>query len=156
MERPERPVEGIGLTVSAIYQGSNGEATSALYAKLGNMGLAGVIAINLFRACKTSERAKVYRGGRYRRAAYDTKNYSITNLDRALSECADLLGIRWGWKQDPAADCHAWVLYVDLPTGQVSFHALTRLSTVDYPGDWDRQLGQSPDRIIKWVCYLLD
>src|SRR3954468_18925970 len=79
MERPERPVAPINLTVREIYTGSNGEATSALYGILQGMGLAGLVALNLFRACKCSERAKLYRRGAHKREAYERKNYSIQN-----------------------------------------------------------------------------
>ena len=40
-----------------------------------------------------------------------------------------------------------WVLYLDLPTGQVSFHAPARGPGPDYPGEWDGQLGATPQRI---------
>ena len=49
--------------VMQTYQGSDGEATRALYAELQQRGPVGVIAVNLFRAQKNSARAKVYRGG---------------------------------------------------------------------------------------------
>jgi hypothetical protein len=67
-----------------IYAGSDGEATKRLYAELEALGLVGVIAMNLFRACKASARAKVYRGGGYRGMAYDKKQWSIGQLVEAL------------------------------------------------------------------------
>jgi hypothetical protein len=45
---------------SAIYHGSNGALTVDLYARLEALGPAGIVAMNLFRAAKASERAKVY------------------------------------------------------------------------------------------------
>jgi hypothetical protein len=58
-----------------------GEATKALYARLEACGVQGFLAVQLFRACKSSERAKVYRGGNrqgsYRRQAYDRKQWSL-------------------------------------------------------------------------------
>ena len=74
--------------VISIYQGSNGEATKALYAQLESMGPHGVIAMNLFRACKCSERAKVYRGRGYRDEAYRRKQWSMDNLCEALTKHA--------------------------------------------------------------------
>lgn len=46
----------------AVYRGSNGDVTRALYERLEHLGPAGAIAVNLLRACKTTERAKRYRG----------------------------------------------------------------------------------------------
>ena len=51
------------MNIHAIYEGSNGDATRALYEHLQTLGPAGVIALNLFRAQKCSTRAKLYRGG---------------------------------------------------------------------------------------------
>src|SRR4051812_42613342 len=111
------------MTALDTYAGSDGKATRELYARLAAMGPAGVIAMNLFRACKCSERAKVYRGGCYRREAYGRKEWSLKNLCNALVNAGDALGIMWGWKLDPEQEFHKWVLYVEIPTGQVSFHA---------------------------------
>ena len=70
-----------------IYYGSDGESTKALYARLWKLGPVGVIAVNLFRACKCSERAKQYHGGirgkgSYRSMAYERKQWSIAALQR--------------------------------------------------------------------------
>lgn len=144
------------MTVKAIYNGSDAAATRALYARLQALcGPAGVIAMNLFRAQKASSRAKVYRGGvrgvaSFRDLAYEKKNWSLQNLCAALAEHGAGLGIRWGWREDPAQSFHAWVLYVELPTGQVSFHAATRGAGPDYPRDWDG-CKLSAERIIAWV-----
>jgi hypothetical protein len=143
--------------VLRIYRGSDGEATRALYDCLGKLGAEGEVAVNLFRACKSSERAKVYRGGRngYRGAAYDRKQWSMDNLAKILVEHAEALGLRWGWGCDAAQDFHRDVLYVDLPTGQVSFHTAGRGVGPDYPDQWDGRRGQSADRICRWVARLL-
>lgn len=50
----------------SIYLGSDGDVTKALYDRLRGHGVAGIIATNLFRAHKTSSRAKKYRGGAIR------------------------------------------------------------------------------------------
>jgi hypothetical protein len=146
--------------VAAIYQGSDGDATKDLYGKLIAHGSAGVVALNLFRAHKCSARAKVYRGGNsqgsYRDMAYDRKEYSIGNLAAALTRDAAGLGIRWGWLIDPNESAHAWVLYVDLPEGQVSFHTGTRGPGPDYAGVWDGARGTGAERIARHVARVLD
>ncbi len=142
-----------------VYMGSDGEATRALYRRLESLGPAGVVATNLFRACKCSERAKVYRGGGYRGAAYDRKQWSMDNLARALSEHGEALGIApgtgWGWGEDAAQPHHRWVLYVEIPTGQVSFHTAARGDGPAYAKPWDGIRIQGPTRICKWVAQLL-
>lgn len=146
----------MNVSIKAIYEGSDGAATRALYARLQAIcGPAGVIAMNLFRAQKASSRAKVYRGGvrglgSFRAMAYEKKNWSIQNLCAALKEHSAALGMEWGWKEDPDREFHNWVLYVDLPTGQVSFHAATRGEGPDYPRDWDG-CKASAERIVEWV-----
>lgn len=137
--------------VLAVYQGSDGDATRALYAELEQFGPRGAPAVNLFRAQKNSERAKVYRGRGYRGAAYDRKQWAMDNLAQALA--GDVLA--WGWGEDPTQPFHKAVLYVDLPSGQVSFHCATRGAGPDYPGVWDRQVGQSPGRIYRFVADVL-
>lgn len=58
-------------------------------------------------------------------------------LTQTLNEHSALLGISWGWKTDPAQKDFPWVLYVDLPNGQASFHMGTRGIGPDYAGEWD-------------------
>jgi hypothetical protein len=149
------------VDITRIYQGSDGDATRALYARLEALGPAGACAVNLFRAQKSSERAKVYRGGArgkgsYRGMAYDRKQWAIDNLGAALTEHAEALGIGWGWGLDKAQPVHCWVIYIDLPTGQVSFHATSRGIGPSYAGEWDGVPGHSPDRILRFVARLLD
>lgn len=73
----------------------------------------------------------------------------MDNLCRHLAELGEL---GWGWKQDPAQEFHNWVLYVDLPNGQVSFHTAARGEGPDYAGDWDRVRDMSPTRICRFVA----
>ncbi len=120
--------------VLSIYQGSDGVATKALYARLAALGPMGVIAVNLFRAQKASERAKQYRGGRFRAAAYERKQWSIDNLCTALAEHGVSAGLVYGWGEDETQPVYCFVFYVDLPTGQVSFHSSFRGEGPDYPG----------------------
>lgn len=123
-----------------VYDGSNGDVTKAYYAELAERGALGEIAVNLFRAHKCSSRAKKYRGS-YKGMAYDRKNWSLAQLCMELR----LYGgrkrggdpnIEYGWKEDPGTPGYEWVLYVDLPQGQVSFHASARGEGPDYTGKW--------------------
>lgn len=147
------------IEVFTVFNGSDGDATRKLYQELEPRGPAGVVAVNLFRACKTSGRAKVYRGGGYRGMAYDRKEWSLRNLTKALAADATALGITWGWAIDEEAarrnSPHQHVLYIDLPTGQVSFHSGERLDGPDYAGAWDGVLGKSPDRIVRFCVRVL-
>jgi hypothetical protein len=143
-----------------IYEGSDGEATRGLYARLQAFGPVGEIATNLFRAQKCSSRAKVYRGGvpgrgSYRAMAYDRKHWSIENLCRVLGEHGKAAGIPWGWREDPEKSVHRFVLFVELPTGQVSFHAALRGFGPNYPKEWDGMRGQAPTRICLWISQIL-
>lgn len=142
--------------VMKIYAGSDASATVALYTRLELLGISGKMAMNLFRAQKCSERAKVYRGsnarGSYRQQAYDRKTWSMEQLCIILSEQSEL---SWGWKEDGGQEFHKWVLYVDLPTGQVSFHTGTRGNGPDYAGEWDKSLHTSPSRIIRFCAEVL-
>lgn len=142
----------------AIYEGSDGEATKALFERLGLLGPAGTVAVKLFRAQKASARAKIYRGGRrgsWKRQAYDRKGWALDQLCGVLAEHGEALGIVWGWGVDEAQEAHRHVLYVDLPNGQVSFHSGWRGDGPFYLGAWDGQRGRSPSRICRYVADLL-
>lgn len=139
--------------ILAIYQGSDGKATMGLYSQLGAYGPVGAMAVNVFRACKASERAKLYRGGGYRGQAYEKKDWSIGNLCDALRDHGEALGIVWGWGRDDRAVGFENVLYVDLPTGQISFHNAYRKDRCpDYGKPWDGMKGQAPTRICRWIA----
>jgi hypothetical protein len=137
--------------ILSIFEGSDARATIALYEDLQALGDTGHIGVELFRAQKASSRAKVYRGGGFKGKAYDKKQWAMNNLAQSL---ATHNGFSWGWKQDPAQEFHNWVLYVDLPTGQVSFHAATRGEGQIYPGDWDGVKNMSPTRICRFIADL--
>ncbi|HXC41469.1 MAG TPA: hypothetical protein VN667_21240 [Burkholderiales bacterium] len=146
--------------VLGIYLGSDGEATKALYDRLAALGPAGEIALNLFRAQKNSSRAKGYRGGvpgkgSFRRMAYDRKEWAMENLAAVLGQHGAAQGVTWGWAIDPGAAFHNVVLYVDIPTGQISFHSGARGAGPDYCGSWDGELGVAPGRICRWISTLL-
>ncbi|OGF05223.1 MAG: hypothetical protein A2W00_04560 [Candidatus Eisenbacteria bacterium RBG_16_71_46] len=142
-----------------VYDGSDGDLTLRFYAELTQHGLLGKIAVCLFRAQKCSARAKVYRGGirgkgSYRSMAYDRKGWSLSILCLFLCEHGAELGIRFGWGRDDSQPLNSWVLYVDLPQGQVSFHSPTRMQGPDYPGVWDGQQA-SEERIIAFAQTVL-
>lgn len=142
--------------VIAVYTGSDGAATQALYARVSAWGPSGVLAVNLLRAAKTSERAKKYRGGNhagsFRSQAYERKRWAMGNLSDCLTEFGESLEVVWGWKEDPRQPVYRWVLYVDLPTGQVSFHSDYRGKGPDYPGEWDCHRNVQSSRICRWIA----
>lgn len=126
-------------------------------------GAVGAIAVALFRAQKASERAKRYHGGirhgdgsysSYRELAYEKKREAIDQLDKLLS--IDPAGLTWGWGTDPSQPRNQYVLYVDLPCGQVSFHSPLKGSDHEYLGTWDGVRGASPDRIVQFCQSVLD
>jgi hypothetical protein len=63
---------------------------------------------------------------------------------KALKEVCDLLaidacGFTWGWRGDKEGSRVPWILYIDLPKGQASFHSIERFQGPRYPGQWDLQ-----------------
>lgn len=145
------------IVITKVFDGSDGDATRRLYDRLDGQGPTGTIAKNLFRAAKTSHRAKHYRGRRFRSAAYDTKGWSLDQLCALLAEhAADASIPSWGWLEDDEQPVHRHVLYVDLPSGQVSFHTGLRGKGPDYNGAWDGITGQQSTRILRWAAALLD
>lgn len=154
---------GTLATVVRVFGGSDGDATKALYERLARLGPAGVIAMNLLRAQKNSDRAKLYRGGdssgSYKSQAYGRKQWAMEQLAIEIASHGAAAGVvSWGWKIDPAAEgSYRWVLYVDLPgRGQVSFHSPTRGVGPDYSGDWDRAAGSSTNRVQYFAADVLD
>ena len=148
------------MTAMEIYLGSDGDATKAFYAELEKAGPIGIVAVNLMRAVKCSTRAKLYRGGirgrgSYKNMAYDRKQWAMDNLCKVLLAHGESLWINFGWKKDPAQKYHEWVLYCDLPQGQVSFHTASRGAGPDYLNDWDGQ-HKSPERIIQFCDSVLN
>ncbi len=123
-----------------VFSQNNGDVTKAYYERMNQLGPAGQLAVALFRAQKRSTAAKSYRRGRFRRAAYDVKTWSIHEISRILAAHGSELGVTWGWKEDPAVlfdDRVSQVLYVDLPGhGQCSFHSPDRGDGPDYLGEW--------------------
>jgi hypothetical protein len=146
--------------VVRCYNGSDADATRALYADLERHGHLGRIAVCLARAMKTSARAKLYRGGndkgRYSAQAYETKNWSMEQLCKVLVTHGTELGIVWGWQADPEQEYHSMVLYVEMPGfGQASFHTKDRGEGPDYPNRWDGVRGQTAERILRFAAAVL-
>ena len=123
------------MTASQIFNQNNGDVTKAYYAEMNGKGFLGQLAVALFRAQKRSTAAKKYRGRQYRGAAYDVKNWSLGEICRIM--LASKYNFKWGWKPDPNTKGYPWVLYVDLPNGQCSFHSADRLQGPDYLGEWN-------------------
>lgn len=138
-----------------IFHGSSGDATSALYRRLEACGPAGVLAVNLFRACKTSGRAKQYRRRGHKHESYGRKEWSLGNAARILLDHAKTFGLTWGWGVDEKQTYHRHVLYVDLPTGQVSFHMAARGVGPDHPTGWDGVKDMAPSRVCTYAAQVL-
>lgn len=141
-----------------VFSQNNGDVTKAYYAELNSRGPFGEIATALFRAQKRSSRAKDYKRGKFRRAAYDVKSWSISEVCRLLTDYRDTVGITFGWKQDPRVlfgEKASWVLYVDLPQGQVSFHSPDRGNGPDYKGNWCGE-HRSAERIIMFCDSIMN
>lgn len=141
-----------------VYTQMDGTLTKRYYTALQQRGVAGVVALNLFRAQKTSARAKVYRKHAHKSESYARKEWSMANLCDVLEKHGKALFLRYGWKEDPNVvfdDQASYVLYVELPTGQVSFHCPRRGKGPDYPGMWD-QSKSSQERIIKFCDMVFD
>lgn len=142
--------------VEACYRGSDGERTRALYARLTEVGPAGLVAVNLLRACKNSERAKQYKSRRSSGAAYGTKDWAIGQLVDVLVQHAGALGIVWGWGRDEKAINFENVLYVEVPgAGQISFHVAYRREGTDYRGQWDGMKDVAAGRVIRYANAVL-
>jgi hypothetical protein len=134
------------MQAARIFSQNNGDTTKAYYAEMNSRGPMGQLAVALFRAQKRSTAAKKYRGGRFTRDAYDVKNWSLSEICRILGSFPH--DIAWGWQRDPNTPGFEWVLYVELPTGQCSFHSADRLAGPDFTGKWDGNRGGSLTNIL--------
>ena len=133
-----------------VMNQNDGYITRRYYAELGGKGPLGEIAVAIFRAQKRSSRAKDYKRGKYRGAAYDVKQWSMGEICKLIDIHGKKYDLSYGWKTDPNTlfgESASWVLYVDLPEGQVSFHSPSRGPGPAYAGDWDGQRGMGPNRV---------
>jgi len=133
------------------FHGSDATVTRRLHRQLEQAGQPGAIAAALMRAQKASTRAKVYKGD-YVDWSYSRKRVGMTALVELLA--SDPCGITWGWGYDANQSFAPWVLYLELPEGQVSFHACVRGDGPDYPSDWDGEC-KSVSRIIAFADRIL-
>ncbi len=124
------------MLASSVFNQNDGEVTKAYYATMNGKGYQGMLAVALFRAQKRSTAAKKYRGRQYKNAAYDVKKWSIDQVCGVLLSWLGFESITWGWGRDHKAPGFTWVLYVDLPTGQCSFHSRERGKGPAYNGHW--------------------
>lgn len=148
MNRPRTEVE-------EAYYGSDGAATLELFERLKALGGPGLLAMNLFRVCKNSERAKTYRSRRSVGAAYGTKDWALGQLVGTLIDFPGL-GVAWGWGYDAKTVAFEHVVYVDVPgSGQVSFHTGMRGAGPDYGRPWDGVRGVAAGRIIRYAHRVL-
>lgn len=133
-----------------VYIQMDGLLTKRYYTELTRRGSAGVVAMNLFRAQKCSSRAKVYRRRAFTEEAYARKEWSMGQLCDCLRTHGKSLGIDYGWREDPDVLFGAnasYVLYVEIPPGQVSFHCPRRGNGPTYMKNWDRKQS-SQERIV--------
>lgn len=132
-----------------VFTRNDGDLTRRFYAHMDSLGTTGKLATALFRAQKRSEAAKRYKGRSYTRAAYDVKNWSLSEVCRIAGLMPEL---SWGWKYDPRAINFENVLYVELTYGQCSFHSPDRLDGPDFSGKWKPQ----PDSRTSILSYCAD
>jgi hypothetical protein len=129
------------MLAQLVFNQKDGEVTKAYYPAMNKKGIDGQLATALFGAQKRSTAAKKYRRGKWRHAAYDVKNWSLSEVCRVLNAMqAFEMAPAWGWKKDPNTPGFEWVLYVELyqglPQAQASFHSAERLSGPDFKGEW--------------------
>ena len=146
-------------SVREVYFGSASADTNRLMRSM-KLQPNGEIAALLLRAQKASSRAKKYRGGlkdgpSFRYLAYQKKNECLRQLCEALNEQSDFT---WGWGIDEAQTLNLpkHVLYIELPTGQASFHNFVRHEGPDFLGEWDRAIGVSEERIIEFCSSVME
>lgn len=148
------------MSPKQVFDDSDPRATQVLHDRLESCGFQGRLASELFRALKASKRAKDYRGGidaggskiSYRGLSYERKDEALIGLCVLLAD--NDTGFVWGWGEDPEEPRHKHVLYVDLPTGQISFHSESRKKGPDYPGEWDGAR-RSTERILAFCEQVL-
>jgi hypothetical protein len=141
------------MTALEVFKQNDGGVTKSYYEKMNGISLLGQLAVALFRAQKRSTAAKRYRGGQYRHAAYDVKNWSLSEICRVMTLIKN--PFEWGWGEDPNTPGFPWVLYVELPVGQVSFHSAERLQGPQFLGHWDGAKGATVERVLAF-CDLVE
>jgi hypothetical protein len=129
-----RKVRVSKMTAKEAFDTSDAADFRGFAKLLEEVGALGKIAADLLRCQKSSTRAKLYGRSEYRTFSYERKE---THLARLCVQLATA-GLTWGWQEDKSSHV-PWILYVDLPNGQVSFHCYERFTGPEYPGKWDEQ-----------------
>jgi len=137
-------------SVRTAYHGSNATATKRLYSRLKGKGIDGEVAAALLRVQKSSSRAKKYRGD-CKEHSYHRKAECLVKLCETLSRA----NFMWGWAEDTGSVNPRHVLYVELPDGQVSFHAIMRGEGPDFSAPWDGQ-HSSEERILQFAERMIE
>ena len=140
------------MSCRKMFKTGSGDDVVAFTIELAKRGAAGAVACALFRAFNNSFRAK--KGRKQRRERYDRKGDALKSLCTSLVEFNPRLHFKWGWGRDEGTRGYSDVLYVDIPTGQVSFHSAGRYQGPRYKGRWDGSK-ESRERIADWCDQLL-
>ncbi len=118
-----------------VFNKRDGNATVALCVELSKRGLLSAAAVCLYQAQYSSARAKTYRR-RSKGYSYERKNTALMRMPRWLSR-AD---IHYGWGYDATSKNYEHVLYVELATGQCSFHSSERGDGPEFKGSWNLEV----------------
>jgi hypothetical protein len=120
-----------------------------------NATILGQLALTLYEAQQASDRAKARAASGLHFDDYDDRSrYSAANYRRSrraidsdywqkglaidkACELAPQAGVVFGWREDRTCKVAPWVVYFELPSGQVSFHSSQRGAGPDYAGAWD-------------------
>lgn len=147
------------MNAAEVFNGSDAALTRRYHAALLERGAIGKIAMHLLRAQKASLRAKKYHGGipgkgSYSKMAYDRKCESLRELSLILIDHAEAYHIRWGWGTDDKQAHARYVLYIELPMGQVSYHSPTQFSGPKFEGGWDG-MNASQQRVLAFCEHVM-
>ncbi len=145
----------VAVLVEQTHRTCEVEITSGVYQALQAHGTLGYVALNLFRASQCNLDVKQTTGRRLSREAYERKIWSISLLAETLKQHADKLHLQWGWSVDEAEPRFKHILFVELPTGQVSFNTDKRSLGPKLKANLDGQKGQSGVRICEFVTQIL-
>lgn len=118
-----------------VFKQRDGEATVTLCIELSKRGLLGAAAVCLYQAQYSSARAKTYRR-RSKGYSYERKNIALMRMPRWLERSS----IEYGWGFDATSKNYENVLYVELATGQCSFHSSERGDGPEFKGRWNPEV----------------
>ena len=131
------------IRVVKAFYGYDAMAIQDVKARLKAGGLKGELADLLFEAERTDLNAGVCRTtpacswtSRHRRK-WDRWIRALKALVSFLDRSASQLGIHWGWQEHENQTGPFWVVFIDLPTGQVFYSAPERLTDHQYEGSME-------------------